>query len=87
MHETGLIKGLLHRIEDAAHQAGSDRVAAIDVWLGALSQISAGHFREHFDQETKGTLAEGARLSIEESDDPTHPSAQSVMIRSIELAM
>ena len=85
MHETGLIKGLLHRIEAAAHAAGAERVVAVDVWLGALSQISASHFREHFEAEVRGTVADGASLTVEESDDPTHPSAQSVMVRSIEL--
>ena len=37
--------------------------AGATVWLGALSQMSAEHFREHFDAEVRGTVAEGAALT------------------------
>jgi len=85
MHETGLIHNLVHRLEAAARDAGAERVSGATVWLGALSQMSAGHFREHFATEVLGTVAEGAALTIEVSDDPTAPDAQSVVLRSVEL--
>lgn len=85
MHETGLIHSLVHRLEAAAREAGAERVSGATVWLGALSQMSAAHFREHFDAEVHGTVAEGASLTIEISDDPAAPDAMSVVLRSVEL--
>jgi hydrogenase nickel incorporation protein HypA/HybF len=85
MHETGIIHDLVHRLEAAARDAGAERVSSATVWLGALSQMSAEHFREHFDTEVRGTVAEGATLTIEVSDDPVAPDAQSVVLRSVEL--
>lgn len=85
MHETGIVRDLVRRVESAAADAGAIRIVGISVWLGALSQFSPGHFREHFDDEARGTLAEHAKLSIEASDDPGDPNALSVMIRDLEL--
>ncbi len=53
MHETGLIRDLVHRLEAAARDAGAEAVSGVQVWLGALSQMSAEHFREHFDDEVR----------------------------------
>lgn len=85
MHETGLIHNLVHRLQAAARDAGAERVSGATVWLGALSQMSVEHFREHFDAEVRGTVAEGATLTIEVSDDPAAPDALSVVLRSVEL--
>ena len=87
MHETGVIRDLVHRLQAAAHDAGARKVSGVEVWLGALSQMSAEHFREHFETETRGTIAEGALLTVEVSDEIDHPGAQSVMLRSIDLRM
>lgn len=87
MHETGLIRDLVHRLKSAARDAGAERVVGVKVWLGALSQMSAEHFREHFEADVRGTLADGAALTLEVSDDPGHPHAQSVMLQSVDLAV
>lgn len=84
MHETGIVKDLVRRLEKAAREAGARRISRARVWLGATSQLSAGHFREHFEEEACGTLAEGATLEIEESADPFDPAAQYVVMRSID---
>jgi hydrogenase nickel incorporation protein HypA/HybF len=85
MHETGLIRDLVHRLDAAARDAGAEKVSGVEVWLGALSQMSAEHFREHFDEETRATVAEGATLKLEISNDLEHPQAQSVVLQSVEL--
>jgi len=85
MHETGIVRDLVHRVEASARAAGAVRVSGISVWLGALSQFSPAHFREHFDDEARGTLAESARLDIESSTDLSDPNALVVMIRDLEL--
>lgn len=84
MHETGIVRGLVRRLEQAAAEAGAVRVAAVDVWLGALSQFSPEHFREHFDEAARGTVAERALLRLELSDDIGDPHAQGVVIRSVD---
>ena len=85
MHEAHLMTDLLHKIEALAREDGAARVAQVEVWLGALCHVSAGHFREHFERETTGTVAEGAELSLVESDDPRHPQAQDIVLRSVSL--
>lgn len=85
MHETGLVRDLIGKAEQAARANGARRVVAIAVWLGALSHLSAGHFRAHFDAESRGTLAEGARLDITLSTDPAEPNAQHLVLVSLEL--
>jgi len=85
MHEAHLMTDLLHKIEALARDDGAARVAGVEVWLGALCHISAGHFREHFERETAGTVAAGAELSLVVSDDPQHPQAQDIVLRSVSL--
>jgi hydrogenase nickel incorporation protein HypA/HybF len=85
MHETGVVRDLVRRLEAAARDAGATRVSGVAVRIGALSQFSPEHFREHFGEEVRGTLAEGAALRIQMSGDVTDPSAQDVMMESIDL--
>ena len=85
MHETGIVKDLVHRLEKAAADAGAKRVSGAHVWLGALSQFSPEHLREHFVDEARGTIAEGAVLAVAQSDDPLDPAAQHVVVESVDL--
>jgi hydrogenase nickel incorporation protein HypA/HybF len=85
MHEHSLIANLLSRIEAIAREQNATRVVGVSVWIGALAHISAGHFREHFESGSRGSLAEGARLDIELSADVDHPQAQDIRLRSIEV--
>jgi hydrogenase maturation protease len=64
----------------------AERIVAVKVRLGALSHISASHFREHFVQGTRGTKAEGARLDVEVSEDSEDPRAQDILLQSIEVS-
>jgi hydrogenase nickel incorporation protein HypA/HybF len=79
------VKDLLHRVEAAARQAGAQRVSGVHVWLGALTSFSPEHFREHFEEEAQGTLAEGAQLTIEVSEDEADAGSQQIVMRSIDL--
>jgi len=85
MHEASLIADLMHRIEEVAAAEGRGRVVRVDVWLGALSHISAEHFAEHFERAAASTPAEGADLRVSVSDDPGHPDAQHILLQSLEL--
>jgi hydrogenase nickel incorporation protein HypA/HybF len=84
MHEASLTNDLVHKIEEIAQRENARSVVRVDVWLGALSHMSPAHFQEHFSASSAGTIAEGAELAIETSDDITHPEAQSVLLKRIE---
>jgi hydrogenase nickel incorporation protein HypA/HybF len=86
MHEFSLMADLLRKIEAVAREQKADRVLAVQVRLGALSHISAGHFREHFIEGTRGTLAEGARLEVAVSNDLDDPHAQDILLEGLEVA-
>lgn len=85
MHEMSLMSDLLSKIDHLARQNGAQQVVAVRVWLGALSHISAAHFREHFEAGTRGTVAEGAVLEVETSEDVEDPNAQDILLKSIDV--
>jgi hydrogenase nickel incorporation protein HypA/HybF len=86
MHETGIVRGVVRRAEAIAAAHGARRVSVVRVRLGALTQISADHFREHFAEDAAGTLCAGAVLDIIESDDELDPQAMDVVLESVDLA-
>jgi hydrogenase nickel incorporation protein HypA/HybF len=85
MHEMSLMNDLMNKIESIAREHDAPRVVGVRVWLGALSHISPGHFKEHFVEGAKGTRAEGAVLDIETSDDATDEHAQEILLRSVDV--
>ena len=85
MHEASLMKDLMRKIEAVAREQKARRVMGISVRLGALSHMSASYFREHFAVASNGTIAEGAKLRIEEIPDTTHPMAQQILLESVEI--
>lgn len=85
MHETSLMKNLMGRIHVAAAAEGARRIVGVSVWLGALTDMSAEHFIEHFEHAAAGTMAEGALVEITVSEDAQHADAQSVMLQGIEV--
>ena len=85
MHEASLIRDLMQKVSSLAEAENASRVSGICIWLGALSHMSAEHFREHFLHASRGTIAEGASLEIVESADPSDPNAQDLLLRSIEV--
>ena len=83
MHEKALMDDLMAKILGVAAAQGDARVTQIKVWLGALSHFTPEHFREHFDDAARGTLAEGARIEVTLDDDLTDPRAQGVVLESV----
>jgi hydrogenase nickel incorporation protein HypA/HybF len=85
MHETSLMKGLIKQVTEVAMANGGGQVHRVRVRLGALSNITPGHFREHFEWETVGTLLSRAALEIEASSDVTAADASDVVVTSVEV--
>jgi hydrogenase nickel incorporation protein HypA/HybF len=87
MHEAHLTNDLVHHLEQLVADEGATRVSAVRVRLGALSHFDPGHFREHFADSARGTVAEGAAVDAEVDPDPTAPGAQGVLLESVELEL
>jgi hydrogenase nickel incorporation protein HypA/HybF len=85
MHEASLMAGLTRRIAEVASVEQAKKIRVVHVWLGALSHFSAEHFREHFEDATRNTPAEGAELVVTLSDDITDPRAQDVLLQRVEI--
>ena len=85
MHEMSLINDLVSKIEAIAKKNKAKRIVKVTAWLGAMSHISADHFRGHFEDGTRGTIAHGAKLEVETSADMNDPNAQSILLKSVEV--
>ena len=85
MHELSLLNDIFGEINRIALENDADRVLGVKIRLGALSHISADHFRRHFEDAAKGTIVEKARLEIIEDGNPEALDAQEMILESIEL--
>ena len=85
MHEASLMNSLIRQIETVASAESAGRVVSVSVWLGALSHMSEQHFADHFEQASRGTIAEGARLCITLSQDIRDTDAQLIRLESVEV--
>lgn len=77
--------GLMGTLLQIAKEKNASRITKVRVWLGALSHLSEEHFKYHFDMAARGTLAEGADIEAEESQDLNDPYAQTVLLQSIDV--
>jgi hydrogenase nickel incorporation protein HypA/HybF len=84
MHELSLIQDLLQKIEQVAQEHQATKVTGVAVRLGALTHLSPDHFREHFEEAVMGTVAEGASLEVEVDTDTEDPSAQDILLVSVD---
>lgn len=85
MHEQSLINDLIKKIVQLANKEQAAKVTKVSVKLGALSHMSAEHFKEHFDIAAKGTIAENAELDAELAEDIHDPDAQAILLKSIDI--
>jgi hydrogenase nickel incorporation protein HypA/HybF len=86
VHEQSLIEALVRQLGHVAESEGASRITAVSVWCGALSHFTPEHFREHFERGVAGTVAEGAEVTVDVSNDPLHPDATGVKLDSVEVA-
>ncbi|PIQ25484.1 hydrogenase nickel incorporation protein HypA [bacterium (Candidatus Blackallbacteria) CG17_big_fil_post_rev_8_21_14_2_50_48_46] len=85
MHEFSLLADLLRKIETVRQEEQAEKIVSLTVKLGALSHISACHFREHFEHAIQGTPLAGAELEIEVATDEMAPDAQDIRLLSVEV--
>jgi hydrogenase nickel incorporation protein HypA/HybF len=86
MHERALLADVVREIEAVAAREGATGVRAVHVRVGPMSHMTPAHFREHFVDATRGTIAEGAACNVD-TIDPRDELAQSIVLESVELAV
>jgi hydrogenase nickel incorporation protein HypA/HybF len=82
VHERALMRDLLNRVDAVARAEGASRVTRVGVQVGPLSHFTPEHFREHFADASRGTIADGA--SVDVSSDGT---GTDVLLESVELEL
>jgi hydrogenase nickel incorporation protein HypA/HybF len=85
MHERALLKDVVRKLDEVSRAAGGARVVGVRVRLGALSHFTPEHFREHFEDATRGTRAEGAVVDAFVDPSTTDERAQGVVLESVEI--
>jgi hydrogenase nickel incorporation protein HypA/HybF len=85
MHERALIIDVIRKIEEVALAGGAIQVTRVAVRLGALSHFDQQHFREHFADASRDTIAEGADVDVVVDDDVTDAHACDVVVECVEV--
>lgn len=65
MHELAITEAVLDAAVPAAKRNGAERILEIRLKIGELSGIFPEYIREYFDMAARGTIAEGARITVE----------------------
>jgi hydrogenase nickel incorporation protein HypA/HybF len=85
VHERAVTATVIDRVLELADRERASAVTCIRVRLGPLSHFTPGHFREHFEDAARGTIAEGAAVEAVVSSDTTAGDADAVVLESVEL--
>jgi Zn finger protein HypA/HybF involved in hydrogenase expression len=85
MHEWSVIIPLVRAIEAAATAHRAARVVGATVAIASSSGLSEEHLCEHFALASRGSIAEGATLTIEVRRDLSDPPAQGLVLERIEV--
>jgi hydrogenase nickel incorporation protein HypA/HybF len=64
MHELGIAEQMLKIALDYAAQNNAQRITAFNIEMSAAADESEDSLRFHFENLTRGTIAEGARVEI-----------------------
>jgi hydrogenase nickel incorporation protein HypA/HybF len=79
------MRDVMRKVEEVAHSGGGTRVTRVSVRLGALSHFTPEHFREHFADVSRGTIADGAEVDAVLDDDIGDARASDVVLESLEV--
>ena len=65
MHEMGIITGVLEAVNASAADAGAERVLAVNLRVGRMTEAIPDALQFAFEALSEGTLSEGAELVLE----------------------
>lgn len=86
MHERALMDDVVRKVLSVAEVEHADRIVRIRVRLGVFSHFTPEHFREHWVDASRGTLAEGSEVDAEVDPGLDGEAAQGVVLESVEVA-
>jgi len=66
MHEVSLCESILDILKETAAKEGATKVTSVRLRIGEMAGVVDDSLRFAFEIVTKGTLAEGAKLDIED---------------------
>ena len=64
MHEMSIIAGVLDAVRPSVEQAGAERVLAINLRIGDMTEVVDEALAFAFEALTEGTMCEGAELHV-----------------------
>jgi hydrogenase nickel incorporation protein HypA/HybF len=85
VHERALMNDLVRKLEEVARAEDAARVTRVEVRFGALSHFTPEHFREHFEDVTRGSVAEGAEVDAVLDETLAGEQATGVVLVSVEV--
>jgi hydrogenase nickel incorporation protein HypA/HybF len=87
MHERALLDDVMRKLTDVAAASSASRITRVSVRFGPLSHFTPEHFREHFVDAARGTLAEGADVDAELDPGLTGERAAGVVLADVEVEL
>jgi hydrogenase nickel incorporation protein HypA/HybF len=76
---------VMRKIDEVARAGRATCVTRVEVQLGALSHFTPDHFREHFADAARGTVADGAVVDVRIEGDVADVHAADVVVESVEV--
>ena len=67
MHEMSIAEGVLGIVEETARREGAHAIRAVRLEIGQLAAVEIPALRFCFESVVRGSIAEGARLEIDEA--------------------
>lgn len=64
MHEMSIVAGVIDAVVPSAEQAGAERVLAISLRIGDMTEVVDEALEFAFEALTEGTICEGAELQV-----------------------
>lgn len=86
MHEAGLIRSLVKKINAIAAEHGASAVSKVYLQIGLDNMVSQDHMVEHFRRAAKGSPSQEASIEFETSNDFKSPDPTLILLKGVELA-
>jgi hydrogenase nickel incorporation protein HypA/HybF len=86
MHEEAMLRDVVRKAEEVVRESGPGRVTRLRLWVGARSHLAGPELEARWAHAVSGTALSSARVEIEVSRDGTHPNAESIVLRSVDVA-
>jgi hydrogenase nickel incorporation protein HypA/HybF len=85
VHERAVMQDVMRKVEEVARAGGATQVTRVSVRLGALSHFTPEHFRAHFGDVARDTIADGAEVEAVLDEDMQGIHARGVVLESVEV--